>query len=169
MLLCNLNVTNGLCNGTRMILLSIKNRVLECCILGGKHAGKIVFIPRITTEPSSEELAVPLSHHQFPVHLAFCMTINKSQGQSIVHISLNLCIPVFSHGQLYVALSRCTSGNRIKAPPPEGSLTNTTANVVYRELLNDILNPWQVFSPYQYSTNSFFQIQHCLGRYTDHQ
>jgi ATP-dependent DNA helicase PIF1 len=130
-----------------MILLSIKNHVLECHILGGKHAGKIVFIPRITIEPSSEELAIPLSRCQFPVRLAFCITINKSQGQSIVHIGLDLHIPVFSHGQLYVALSRCTSGNRIKVLFPEGSLTNATANVVYCELLNDILNPWQVFSP----------------------
>jgi ATP-dependent exoDNAse (exonuclease V) alpha subunit len=70
------------------------------------------------------------------------MTINKSQGQSVIHISLDLRIPVFSHGQLYVALSRCTSGNRIKVLFPEGSLTNATANVVYHELLNDILNPW---------------------------
>jgi ATP-dependent DNA helicase PIF1 len=79
MLLHNLDVTNSLCNRTQMILLSIKNCVLECHILGGKHAEKIVFIPRITIEPSSEELAIPLSHCQFPVHLTFCMTINKSQ------------------------------------------------------------------------------------------
>jgi hypothetical protein len=92
MLLRNLDVTNGLCNGTQMILLSIKNHVLECHILGGKHAEKMVFIPRITIELSLEELAVPLSRHQFPVCLAFCMTINKSQGQSIVHIGLDLRI-----------------------------------------------------------------------------
>jgi ATP-dependent DNA helicase PIF1 len=46
MLLRNLDPSNGLCNGTHMILLRIKSCVLECRILGGD--GKTVFIPRIS-------------------------------------------------------------------------------------------------------------------------
>src|ERR1700677_2529075 len=148
MLLRNLDVANGLCNGTRMILLAIKPRVVQCRILGGKHAGHTVFIPRITIEPSAEDMPIPLSRRQFPVRLAFSMTINKSQGQSVTHVGLDLRVPVFSHGQLYVALSRCTSGNRIKVIFPQGSNSTSTTNIVYPELLNGILDPWYMFLQY---------------------
>ena len=43
---------------------------------------------------------------QFPIRLAFAMTINKSQGQSLKVCGLNLEHSCFSHGQLYVACSR---------------------------------------------------------------
>ena len=37
--------------------------------------------------------------------VSFAMTIKKSQGQSLAHVGLYLSNPIFSHGQLYVALS----------------------------------------------------------------
>lgn len=61
------------------------------------------------------------------------MSINKAQGQSLRHVGHNLSVPVFSHGHLYVALSRSTDINSIIAllnPDAEGR----TANVVYREV-----------------------------------
>jgi PIF1-like helicase len=61
MLLCNIDTANGLCNGTRLILLTIKTLVLEWKVLGGKFAGNIVFIPRISLELSNEDLPVPFS------------------------------------------------------------------------------------------------------------
>ncbi|KAF0739727.1 ATP-dependent DNA helicase PIF1-like [Aphis craccivora] len=42
----------------------------------------------------------------FPIRLAFAMTINKSQGKKMSVCDLNLCTPCFSHGQLYVACSQ---------------------------------------------------------------
>lgn len=42
------------------------------------------------------------------------MTINKSQGQSLAEVGLYLQRPVFTHGQLYVAISKITSKKGLK-------------------------------------------------------
>ena len=67
------------------------------------------------------------------------MTINKSQGQSVNCVGIDLTTPVFTHGQLYVALSRCRSLHNINIifPQPEEGKEqqNVTTNVVFSEAL----------------------------------
>ncbi|KXN89046.1 ATP-dependent DNA helicase pif1 [Leucoagaricus sp. SymC.cos] len=100
MLLRNLDPSERLCNRTQMRLLAICSRVLHCKIISGdtRFANKEVIIPRIQLSPSAETLPIPLKHCQFPVHLAFAMTINKSPGQSVKYVGINLQTSVFSHG-----------------------------------------------------------------------
>jgi len=61
-------------------------------------------------------VAYPLNFEEdkFPIDLGFAMTINKSQGQTIGRIGLDLREDVFTHGELYVALSRARSWNNIR-------------------------------------------------------
>ena len=47
-----------------------------------------------------------MRRRQFPVKVAFAMTINKSQGQPFESVGIYLSKPVFGYGQLYVAISR---------------------------------------------------------------
>jgi ATP-dependent DNA helicase PIF1 len=63
-----------------------------------------------------------LSRKQFPVRLSFASTINKSQGQTIPNVGIYPPRHVFSHGQLYVALSGRVSQNSTKFLIKEGKI-----------------------------------------------
>jgi len=141
-LLRNLCPEKGLCNGTRMVLVRMSRRVLEVKLIGGEHNGQLALIPRITLSPTESQtgFAFVLRRRQFPVRLAFALTINKAQGQSVKHVGIDLRIPVFSHGQLYVALSRATSSQNIHVLLPEEERDiGRTCNVVYPEVLVDMV------------------------------
>lgn len=137
-LLRNLAPSRGLCNGTRMVVVRMSDRALEVRIMGGDHDGELAMIPRIPLIPTDNngEFAFRLRRRQFPVRLAFAMTINKAQGQSVDYVGLDLRTPVFSHGQLYVAFSRATSGQRVKVLLADNAATQTS-NIVYPEVLLD--------------------------------
>ena len=68
------------------------------------------------------------------------MTINKSQGQSLNSVGIYLSSLVFSHGQLYIAISRVTSKQRLKIliVDGDGENTDTTSNVVYHEVFLNV-------------------------------
>ncbi|KAF9487862.1 hypothetical protein BDN71DRAFT_1404150, partial [Pleurotus eryngii] len=91
----------------------------------------------LTLSGKDAEFAFTLHHHQFSLHLAFSMTINKAQGQSIYFVGLDLQVPIFSHSQLYVALSRATSYHRVKLLLPNPSEELKAINIVYKEVLTN--------------------------------
>ena len=100
----------------------------------GPCAGQEVFLSRVKIITNEGDLGFVLERTQFPVRLAFAMTIKKSQGQSLQNVGIDLRTPVFGHGQLYVALSRGTNWQRIKILLKD---TNKTANIVYKDVLLD--------------------------------
>jgi hypothetical protein len=137
-LLRNLSPSHGLCNGSRMIVTGMSERVLQVCLLGGDHNGEVALIPRISLIPTSTPaFTFKIKRRQFPVRLAFAITINRAQGQSVKYVGLDLRIPVFAHGQLYVALSRLgvTTKKNLKILLPTDNLDSKTNNVAYHDVL----------------------------------
>lgn len=69
------------------------------------------------------------------------MTINKAQGQTLNTIGIYLPEPVFSHGQLYVALSRATTATKIKVHLKHSENDPLscfqTKNIVFKEFLEE--------------------------------
>lgn len=137
MLLRNIDQPGGLCNGTRLKVRKLGERVIEAEIISGSNVGKITFIPRMKLIPSDKRIPFRFQRRQFPLAVCFAMTINKSQGQTLSQVGLFLKNPVFSHGQLYVALSRVKSkkGLKVLILDKEGNVTNSTTNVVFKEVL----------------------------------
>ena len=136
-------------NGTILIVRELQRNIIRAEILGGPYGGKHTFIPRMEMCANQQtEKYIPLCRSQFPVRPAFAMTINKSQGQTLSVMGLYLPQPVFTHGQYYVALSRCGKRSNVKVMvvrqvDEEQSQTSCfTRNVVYREVLRWFT--WQI-------------------------
>ncbi|KAK8956524.1 hypothetical protein KSP39_PZI001308 [Platanthera zijinensis] len=143
MLLRNLNPRIGLCNGSRLLCRHFSRNIIEAEILTGQQKGKSVFLPRIPLKHAGDfNMPFELTRKQFPVRLSFAITINKSQGQTIRQVGLYLPSPVFTHGQLYVALSRGVTARNTKVLVRDGFIPGHsgtyTRNVVFKELLSKV-------------------------------
>ncbi|DAZ97436.1 TPA: hypothetical protein N0F65_009887 [Lagenidium giganteum] len=109
---------------------------IHATILTGTDKGNRVFIPRVTLISDGKVLPFKLRRQQFPVQIAFSLTINKAQGQSILYLGIYLPQPVFAHGQMYVGFSRSSDKHNVKVAVKLSNDGNAyTMNIVYTELL----------------------------------
>ncbi|XP_051168340.1 ATP-dependent DNA helicase PIF1-like [Leptopilina boulardi] len=143
MLLRNMNLVQGLCNGTRLVVRRLLKNVICAEIISGKFKGEKVLIPRIDLSPSEDLFPFKMVRRQFPVRLAYAMTINKSQGQSFDKVGLFLPSSAFGHGQIYVGFSRVRSKDNLKVYATDSAVFNNPEfpqklyikNIVYPEVL----------------------------------
>ena len=127
------NLQCGLVNGTRMLITAMHDKVLECEIMVGKRKGEIIFIPRIPMYDRSNEYPWTMIRVQYPIRVAFSMSIHKSQGSSMTRVGIYVAQNMFAHGQLYVAVSRSIQASGLKVYIEGGK--DMLQNIVYKEIL----------------------------------
>ncbi|EJK73532.1 hypothetical protein THAOC_04838, partial [Thalassiosira oceanica] len=114
-LLRNMDIVGGHCNGTRYLVKDIGEYrlVLHKIGVNDRDPNKVLILPRIPMKKEDRDMPFTLTRLQFPVKLAFCLTINRAQGQSVDKCGILLPKNVWTHGQIYVAFSRCGNPNNV--------------------------------------------------------
>jgi ATP-dependent exoDNAse (exonuclease V) alpha subunit len=134
-----LNRKEKLSNNTRVVIKDIyKFSILVQTISSNPRE---FLIPRIKFRVKLRFGGFVLTRTQFPLRLAYAMTKNKSQGQSIPFTLNDIRNPPFSHGHLYVSMSRATDVDQVRFFCNEDQIVEGSIvvdNVVYDEMLLDI-------------------------------
>jgi ATP-dependent DNA helicase PIF1 len=113
MLRRNIDVNKGLCNGalgnvTKIDLNAYENRVQTISVMFDCHKNldsKETVIERINSDFEIRK-NIYANRSQFPLTLAWAITIHKCQGITLDHVLIDLGQDIFEDGQAYVALSR---------------------------------------------------------------
>ena len=106
LLYANYSKSDGLTKNTRVRIFSISNNLIGVKKLNSLNS-EIIYIPKLRFEyRSSNGKSFKMIRTQFPLRLAYCLSYNRSQGQSANKILIDIVVPPFSHGHTYVAFSR---------------------------------------------------------------
>jgi len=136
----NLSKSNGLATNSRVRILYISPDVIRVQTMS--NPPQRASIPRIRFEfKIFNESSFKMIRIQFPLRLAYCMTYNKSQGQTLNKVLLDTVHSPFAHGHLYVALSRITSYKNIRIYCLVDNIFDgkpNVASVFFPELLNSV-------------------------------
>ena len=109
--------------------------VIDASAISGSNVWAKLFIPRIWLATKDATLQIEMKHKQFPVKLVYSLTAKKAQGQTLEQVGIFIGGEFFSHGQLYVALSRVGSISSVKILFKAENKFHVK-NVVYKEVIN---------------------------------
>ena len=135
-LLRNFSVEQQLVKNVRVVVTDVGTRLVSVRLIRegrvDSRRSEDILIPRISFShqlPSGHTLF----RKQFPLAPAYATTFNSCQGLTLDRVGLDLTRPVFSHGQLYTALTRIRTREHalVRLTPGETSARNVT----YKELL----------------------------------
>ena len=150
-LLKNLDMKKRHVNGTKYIVRKIYQYrlLLEKVSNDEDDVDRFLELPRIPMKPSNPVPGLELKRLQFPIKVAFGMTFNRAQGQSTKKCGIVLPQGVWTHGQIYVAFSRCGNPNNIFVWAEQSHYSDHIHaekgkkymnNIVFDEVLKDSLS-----------------------------
>ena len=125
-LMHNLNAPR-LCNSTRLRIIQMKRYVVT--IITGSAKGETVLIPRIPIIPIN--LPFQFKRLQFPLKMAFSISVNKSQRQTFKVAGIHMSTPFFSYGQLYISCSGMSRAKNLYIYVEK----NKSQSIVYKDVL----------------------------------
>ncbi|KIO00511.1 hypothetical protein M404DRAFT_152443 [Pisolithus tinctorius Marx 270] len=132
----NFSIDQGLVKNCRVVIIATSQRLITVHIINEHDNTESItddiLIPRITFTASLHS-GHTLLRRQFPLAPAYATTFNSCQGLTLDTVGIDLTRPVFSHGQLYTALSCIRHRSHARVLLPQGD--NTTLNVTYHEIL----------------------------------
>ena len=133
-LMRNFSLDRGLVKNVRAVVVGVGTRLITIRLLRDNRVEDIndILIPRITFTHTLQSKHT-LHRRQFPLAPAYATTFNSCQGLTLDKVGVDVTRPVFSHGQLYTALSRVR--HRSDGCILFASGSNTTVNVTYEEIL----------------------------------
>jgi hypothetical protein len=138
-LLRNMDPKNGHCNGVKYVVQNIRPHILELKTISGSNIGSFLMLPRIVSISRSTSLPFTLRRKQFPLKLAFGLSANKAQGQTLEQAGIYMAQEFFTHGQVYVAFSRVGDPANIKVLKRRGKADmqrpEKIKNIVYKSVL----------------------------------
>lgn len=133
----NLNPDAMIMNGTKAIVRKLLKHIIECERIDhdGNYTGEIFIVHRISFlfKVGTPPCEVEILRKQFPLQNAYSMTHNKAQGQTLTRTGVDTREDAFSHGQMFVCLSRCRNRNSIHFFGTTEKLN--LKNVVMKQLL----------------------------------
>ncbi|KAH3731467.1 ATP-dependent DNA helicase pif1 [Pelomyxa schiedti] len=112
MLMKNLSIQDGLTNNSVAIVCHISTRIIAIepvDIVTGQLCGRLFQISRVVFQfvvtKAQAGRGIDVERKQFPLRLAYAVTIHKAQGLTLLQGVIDLRHLPFTHGQLYVAMS----------------------------------------------------------------
>lgn len=157
MFLNNSQIHHQICNGSFGIIIDID---IENNNVRVAFSVSSAIVDIAVSKQTSHFLinGVPATRTQFPLHNAFALTVHKCQGLTLPDVSLSLDSQIFTSGQAYVSLSRCSKWEDVKINSlSRGAFKVDPSMIKEYERLEEIATrplPYTVHGAHQFANNS---------------